>query len=187
MRGHQPMNSSAIRGVPGHWRPAALWRASVAATALWAWSGALLCGADFALARQPPENPATAGPLPGSPWFLVVMLTFYLALGLAPSPALALITGLRYLRRVTLTGWQWRTAWIGACSFGIVTESVLLRAVAVVFAPGRGTAGTGPGQTDWGPVELSAGFLAAGAAMTAVLVIGALVERAHRARAPARS
>jgi len=115
------------------------------------------------------------------------MLTFNLALGLAPSPALALITRLKYLRRVSLTGWQWRTAWISACSVGIVTEAVLLRAVVVVFAPRRGTAGTGPGQTDWGPVELSAGFLAAGAAMTAVLVVAALVERAHRARATARS
>ena len=132
---------------------------------------AVTCAAAFAMSLQSPENPANGGPLPATLWFPVLILAGLFSL--ASSPVLlsiTVITGLTYLRRVMFTGWAWRVAWAVAAVLAIAIEILFLRAVvmALWFAPASGSSGP-----DWGSAMLSAGFVAVGAVIIAVVIIAA--------------
>lgn len=132
---------------------------------------AMTCAAAFAISLQPQENPATAGPLPATLWFPVLVLAGLFSL--TSSPVLLPITvimGWTFLRRVMRTGWWWRVAWAVTVAVVIAIETLFLRAVVIAlwFAPGSGLS-----RPDWGSAMLSAGFVTVGAAMIGVLAIGA--------------
>jgi hypothetical protein len=160
----------------------ALWGVSVGITALWALTGALFCVATYGVSLAPPLNPAEGGPLawPPTRWFPVFLLAGLVSLTLAPSPAVALIAGLRWLRRAGLTGWRWQAAWAGSSAAALAVEVLLLRAVIITFS----YHGSALRQPNWGPPALAAGFVAAGAAMMVTLAIAA---RASAGRPPART
>lgn len=90
---------------------------------------------------------------------------------------LAFVTGLLYLRSAALIGWRWTTGWAAAAVAGIMVEFQLIRVVVLdVQAAGRPpvdqpTWKPGLIHVDWGALALSAGFVRAGLAMVAVLVI----------------
>jgi hypothetical protein len=136
------------------------------------YSGALANQPCHHMSIQPPENPADAAPFPATLWFPVLLIAGLLSLALAPSPIAVLITGLIYLRRVALTRWQWKTAWAGAALGAIAAETLLLRAVIVSLWY---TSGSALRQPNWGPPALSAGFVAAGAAMIGIHALAARV------------
>jgi hypothetical protein len=136
--------------------------ASLVLTVAWTLTGALTCAAAYAMSLQPPENPADASPFPASLWFPVLVLWGLLAVALTPSPAVLLVSGLIYLRRVALTGWRWRSGWAGAAVLAIAIEALFLHGVVDTPALRR---------PSLGPPMLSAGFVAIGVAMIATLAI----------------
>jgi hypothetical protein len=159
-----------------------LWGFSVGITASWALTGALFCVATYGVSLAPPVNPGNSGPLswPASSWVPVFVLAGLGSLALAPGPAVALITGLSWLRRVELTGWRWQVGWAGSSAAALAVEVLLLRAVIITFSY-RGSALR---QPNWGPPALAAAFVAAGAAIIVTLAIAA---RASAGRPPART
>jgi hypothetical protein len=168
-----------VRVIPDYQRPVVtlLWTGTVAVVFFWTLISALLCASAYAMSLQPPENPADAAPFPASAWFLVLVGAGLLSLALSPGPVVALLTGRAYLRRVLLTGRRWRAGWAAAAAAGLACEALLIRSVVVTFWFSSGS----PRQPSWGPPALSAGFVASGAAMLAVMAIAA---RTAAARVP---
>ena len=176
----QRMSSRLIPAGLGRWRPGAatLLGTSLVITAVWTLTGSLLCADTYEMSLQPPENPADAAPFPATLWYPVLLLTGILSLALAPSPAVVLVTGMTYLRRVRLISWRWQAALAGAAAAGAVAEALLLRAI--FWYP----SGSSLRRPNWGPPALSAGFIAAG-----LVMIGMLAVAAHAAagRTPAQT
>jgi hypothetical protein len=113
-------------------------------------------------------------------WFPVFLLAGLVSLALAPSPAVALITGLRWLRRADLTGWRWQTAWACPSAAALAVEALFLRVVILTFS----YHGSALRRPNWGPPALAVAFVAAGAAVIATLAIAA---RASAGPPPART
>ncbi len=132
---------------------------------LWAFSGAFLC---FAVVEDA-QRPAAYAALWFSSGDLLLLGTAWLAAMTSLGPAIATITGWRYLRGTGLAGWQWPAAWFATAAAGIGVEVMLVWSITgdVRLPAGNGLAG-GRGPA---PLELLAAFLAAGAAMIAILVI----------------
>ena len=147
-----------LRGSGPGW--VAVWRVCVALAACWTLSGALACVAAFGFSIQPQPPPWSAGPLPASGWYPVMLLAGLSWLMFAVAcPPLLVVAGLARLRS-RQTGWRWPAAWAAAAASGIVVDALSIR--------GALASGGSSGGRHWGLLEMAAGFVAVGIAMIAV-------------------
>ena len=99
-------------------------------------------------------------------WTLLMATAIWLLAPTVLCPALAAALGWPYLRSLGLTSWHWRTAWFGSALVGLVVEPVLIWSAYSDYRSNSGLAGT-----DFLiPLWLLAGFLLAGATMSATLL-----------------
>jgi hypothetical protein len=167
------MDLAARPAFAAHPRSRSFWLrlGTIAMIVPWALSFAVLCVLIYEGALHPPGQSA----LPANNWSYLTIAAFLLALPTSLCPGIALLTGWQYLRSLGLPGWRWKGAWIGAVAAGATAEALLVLAV----ADSLGTGGLSLARGNPDPLVLASGFLAAGAAMTAVVTIAARASRAR--------
>ncbi len=125
---------------------------------------------------QGPVNPITDGPVPDDIFqsvLGVLVLLFLMGMLLAGLWLAVSACGLFYLRLAGMTG-RWRKAWAGAmAAAGAVSAAFLCVFMDPVPLFGQEVIG----HPDWGLLGFSAGFLAVGAIMVAILIAA---ERSRR-------
>jgi hypothetical protein len=147
---------------PGGRRPSAAvhWHACVAFVVGWGLTGALTCLAALGSSMAPQPPPGSAGPLPASWWYLVMILAGLSWLPFAVTwPPLMVIAGLARLR-TGQTRWRWSAGWAATAASGVAVEALFIHGA---LASGGSSSGT-----HWGLLEMAAAFVAAGLAMIAV-------------------